>query len=178
MFPGKKVVNHGDSFQSRRGSRSSISSRGSGQSGDSHSTSHGHHNTPHSPWSGRSSAWSSRANSRPTSRQSSSCSPSSRRNSERGWSYRTSQLSAHSRCSSPCVLQLEEQQQGELTRVLIIGGEGVGKSSLCAQFVTSEYVNTYHVVGESFIPKISFSKRNLSKIHFKRRVTVRHSRTE
>ena len=140
---GRKVVNHGDSIQSRRGSRTSISSRGSG---DSHSTTPGR-----SPRSGRSSALSSRGSSRPVSRQSSpgqSC-PGSRRNSDRGYasSFRTSPLSAHSRCSSPCLLQLP-RDEADLVRVLIIGAAGVGKSSLCAQFVTSEYVNTYHQVGE------------------------------
>ena len=150
---GKKVINHGDSVQSRRGSRSSMSSRGSG---DSHSSSYGRPNTPRSD---RSSARSSRANSR-MSRQSSSPGSSqtrtpSRRNSDRGYgsSFRTSPLTAsHSRCSSPCLLQLEEDDlPTDLVKVLIVGGAGVGKSSLCAQFVTSEYVNTYHQVGESFV---------------------------
>ena len=147
---GRKVVNHGDSIQSRRGSRTSISSRGSAQSGDSHSTTPGR-----TPRSGRSSALSSRGSSRPVSRQSSpgqSC-PGSRRNSDRGYasSFRTSPLSAHSRCSSPCLLQLP-REEADLVRVLILGAAGVGKSSLCAQFVTSEYVNTYHQVGEFGAP--------------------------
>ena len=147
---GKKVVNHGDMIQSRRGSRSSVSSRGSA---DSHSTSLGH---PNSPSSGRSSALSSRGASRSMSRQSSSPSSytRSRRNSDRGYasSYRTSPLSAHSRCSSPCLLQLDEPELDTppLVKVLILGVAGVGKSSLCAQFSTSDYVNTYHHVGENF----------------------------
>ena len=50
------------------------------------------------------------------------------------------------------LLQLEEDDlPTDLVKVLIVGGAGVGKSSLCAQFVTSEYVNTYHQVGESFV---------------------------
>ena len=154
---GRKVVNHGDMIQSRRGSWTSVSSRGSAQSGDpstSHSTTPGR-----TPRSGRSSAVSSRASSRPVSRQSSpgglgsSC-PGSRRNSDRGYasSFLTSPLSAHSRCSSPCLLQLP-RDEADLVRVLILGASGVGKSSLCAQFVTSEYVNTYHQVGELLSPR-------------------------
>ena len=157
---GRKVVNHGDTIQSRRGSRTSISSRGSG---DSHSTTPGR-----TPRSGRSSALSSRGSSRPVSRQSSpavtgSC-PGSRRNSDRGYasSFRTSPLSAHSRCSSPCLLQLP-RDEADLVRVLILGASGVGKSSLCAQFVTSEYVNTYHQVGEIFL--------NLKSIFFNTTMT-------
>ena len=151
---GKKVINHGDSVQSRRGSRSSMSSRGSGQSGDSHSSSYGHHNTPRSD---RSSARSSRANSR-MSRQSSSPGSSRSRSQSRGYgsSFRTRSVSAHSRCSSPCLLQLEEDElMPDLVKVLIVGGPGVGKSSLCAQFVTSDYVNTYHQVGK-FIQYLIF----------------------
>ena len=47
-------------------------------------------------------------------------------------------------------MQLEEldtDMDTDLVRVIIIGGDKVGKSSLCAQFVTSEHVNTYNVVG-------------------------------
>ena len=145
---GRKVVSHGDSWQSRRGSRSSVSSRGSAQSADSLSSPRrlNSSRSPGSPGSGRSSAVSSR----PASRQSSPGSSVSRgRVSDRGYasSFRTSPLSAHSRCSSPCLLHLPHDE-ADLVRVLILGAPGVGKSSLCAQVVTSEYVNTYHQVGE------------------------------
>ena len=30
-------------------------------------------------------------------------------------------------------------------RVLVVGGQGVGKSSLCSQFVSAENINTYEL---------------------------------
>ena len=54
---------------------------------------------------------------------------------------------AHSRCSNPCLVQLQEVTT-DLVKVLMLGAGEVGKSSLCVQFVTSEHVNTYHSVGQ------------------------------
>ena len=33
-------------------------------------------------------------------------------------------------------------------RVLMLGAPGVGKSSICAQFLSSEHINAYDKVGE------------------------------
>ena len=54
--------------------------------------------------------------------------------------------SGQSRSSSPWLLQVQEDRV-ELLKVLMLGAGGVGKSSLCAQFVSSDYVDTYHAVG-------------------------------
>ena len=54
--------------------------------------------------------------------------------------------SGQSRSSSPWLLQVQEDRV-QLLKVLMLGAGGVGKSSLCAQFVSSDYVDTYHAVG-------------------------------
>ncbi len=41
-------------------------------------------------------------------------------------------------------------------RVLMLGGPGVGKSSLCSQFLSSDHINTYMSVGKrSLCDKVS-----------------------
>ena len=74
----------------------------------------------------------------------------SRRGSQTSRGSGDSSLSsqAHSRCSNPCLGQLQ-QLSSDLVKVLMLGAAEVGKSSLCVQFVTSEHVNTYHSVGEA-----------------------------
>ena len=34
-------------------------------------------------------------------------------------------------------------------RVVMLGGQGVGKSAICSQFLSSDHVNTYESVGKS-----------------------------
>ena len=46
-------------------------------------------------------------------------------------------------------------------RVLILGAAGVGKSSLCSQFLSSEHINTYATVGEFVISGKSSSLMRL-----------------
>ena len=77
----------------------------------------------------------------------------SRRGSQTSRGSGDSSLSsrAHSRCSNPCLGQLQ-QLSSDLVKVLMLGAPGVGKSSLCVQFVTSEHVNTYHSVGKAQHP--------------------------
>ena len=36
-----------------------------------------------------------------------------------------------------------------LLRVLVVGGQGVGKSSLCSQFVSAENINTYELAQDT-----------------------------
>jgi len=150
---GRKVVNQGDSIRSRRGSRTSISSRGSSlEQGDGNSTPSNRSCAP-SPRSGRSTALSSRANSRRSSRTCNS-SPKSRRSSVLSPpSLHTSPLSAHSRCCSPCLLDLDDM--ANIKRVLMLGPPGVGKSSICAQFLSSEHINTYHKVEDGVCKDVS-----------------------
>ena len=46
-------------------------------------------------------------------------------------------------------MQLQNNNQSLLHyRVLLLGGPQVGKSSLCAQFLSSEHINAYDRVGE------------------------------
>ena len=64
-------------------------------------------------------------------------------------SWRASQeWRASSGSSNHCLGQLQHLS-ADLVKVLMLGAPGVGKSSLCVQFVTSEHVNTYHSVGEA-----------------------------
>ena len=47
----------------------------------------------------------------------------------------------------------------------MLGAQGVGKSSLCSQFLSSEHVNTYEKVGE-WVGKNSHSQRNLIVLRY------------
>lgn len=131
---GKKVINRGDSYKSR--SRTSINSRRSSleMSGES--------SEQLSYRSGRSSLYSSRRNSRSDSRLA---------EQQTGVNNPGSQ----SRNSSCVPGDLEFCQEVEIVRVLLLGGPQVGKSSLCAQFLSSEHINAYDRVEDTVCKEVS-----------------------
>ena len=47
-------------------------------------------------------------------------------------------------------------------RVVMLGGQGVGKSAICSQFLSSDHVNTYESVGKRSLITFSLWIFNLS----------------
>lgn len=126
---GSKVINRGDSVKSR--SRTSLNSRRSSiepQSGESSASER---------FSRRSSVYSSRR--------------SSRRHSFKS-SHKSSLKSAEVECNPG---QDSEDPEVNIIRVLLLGAGQVGKSSLCAQFMSSDHVNTYLKVEDDVCKEVS-----------------------